>query len=249
MAAVDRPPPHSYAAIILAGGAGRRLGGAIKPLVRVGGVPLIARVLTAVSDAYPRIVVGGPELAVALPPDVVLVREDPPGGGPVAGLAAGLAALDPAAPDPAAADLTTPGPDQVAVLAADLPFLTGTAIAALRLALGDARRGDHAGPDAAVFVDATGRPQWLCGVWRSTALRRRMSRLGEPAGRGVRELVGDLSVVTLPAPTAPAPAYVDCDTDADIQRAEDLLRGPGGGPRAPSPELADRPGHHPGHRG
>ncbi|MGH3739543.1 MAG: molybdenum cofactor guanylyltransferase, partial [Micromonosporaceae bacterium] len=80
-----------YAAIVLAGGAARRLGGADKPGLAVAGRSLLSRVLDAVADAYPRIVVGPPR---QLPGDVILTREQPPGGGPVAALAAGLAALD-----------------------------------------------------------------------------------------------------------------------------------------------------------
>src|SRR3712207_8857614 len=45
-------------------------------------------VLAAVADAAQRIVVGPPQPA---PADVLVVREEPPGGGPVAALRAGLA--------------------------------------------------------------------------------------------------------------------------------------------------------------
>jgi molybdopterin-guanine dinucleotide biosynthesis protein A len=79
-----------YAAVILAGGAGRRLGGATKPLIPVGGRTMLDRVLAAVADATPRIVVGPAELAV--PPGVIRISEHPPGGGPVAALAAALGA-------------------------------------------------------------------------------------------------------------------------------------------------------------
>ena len=66
------------------------------------------RVLAAVADATPRVLVGA---AQAVPAGVRVVREDPPGGGPVAAAAAGLALLPP--------DTTV-----VALLAADLPLLT-----------------------------------------------------------------------------------------------------------------------------
>ncbi|MEU9382801.1 NTP transferase domain-containing protein, partial [Streptomyces sp. NPDC048279] len=46
----DTEPP-AYDAIVLAGGAARRLGGADKPSVRVGGRPLLDRVLTACAGA------------------------------------------------------------------------------------------------------------------------------------------------------------------------------------------------------
>ncbi|MCO1616920.1 NTP transferase domain-containing protein [Micromonospora sp. CPM1] len=123
-----------YAAILLAGGAARRMGGVDKPARAVGGRPMLHRVLDAVADADQRIVVGssGP-----LPRGVRTAREEPPGGGPVAATAAGLAWLD-------------PGTTTVAVLAADLPLLTTAAVAELRRAL-DAR---HSRDDPPPALDA-----------------------------------------------------------------------------------------------
>ncbi len=102
----------TYAAVVLAGGAARRMGGVDKPALPVGGRPMRDRVLAAVADATPRVLVGA---AQAVPAGVRVVREDPPGGGPVAAAAAGLALLPP--------DTTV-----VALLAADLPLLTRAAI-------------------------------------------------------------------------------------------------------------------------
>jgi molybdopterin-guanine dinucleotide biosynthesis protein A len=84
-----------------------------------------------------------------VPHNVIVVCEDPPGSGPVAALAAGLAAL----PD---------GPADVAVLAADLPRITPAAVAALAAARGDAKD--------ALAVDDGGRVQYLAAVWDSAAL-------------------------------------------------------------------------------
>lgn len=84
----------TYAAVVLAGGAARRMGGVDKPALPVGGRPMRDRVLAAVADAAPRVLVGP---AGAVPPGVRVTREDPPGGGPVAAAAAGLALLDPGA--------------------------------------------------------------------------------------------------------------------------------------------------------
>ena len=61
-----------YAAVVLAGGAGRRLGGPTKPRLDVGGASMLARVLAAVSDAAPRVVVGPESLATVLPAGVAL---------------------------------------------------------------------------------------------------------------------------------------------------------------------------------
>ncbi|MEE6258392.1 molybdenum cofactor guanylyltransferase [Plantactinospora sonchi] len=79
-----------FAAVVLTGGAGRRMGGVDKPALPVAGRSMRERVLAAVSDAEPRVVVGTTE---GLPPGVHGVRERPAGGGPVAATAAGLALL------------------------------------------------------------------------------------------------------------------------------------------------------------
>ncbi|HLL64797.1 MAG TPA: NTP transferase domain-containing protein [Micromonosporaceae bacterium] len=204
-------PTAGFAAVILAGGRAQRLGGADKPGLAVGGAPMLHRVLSAVGDADPRVVVGPPR--DGLPPGVVRTVERPPGGGPVAAIAAGLAAV--AAPDPAGL---------VAVLAADLPFLTPDAVGLLRLQL-TAREADGPGAyDGAVFVDEAGRRQLLCAVWRRSSLERALSALGDPAGRSMRHLIAALRVAeTLwrVSDRAPLPPWFDCDTEADLRLAQE----------------------------
>jgi molybdopterin-guanine dinucleotide biosynthesis protein A len=192
------------AAVVLAGGAGRRLGGVSKPTLTVAGRPMLHRVLAAVEDASPRVVVGPPELP--LPPGVLLTREEPAGAGPVAAAAAGLARV------PAQTS-------HVALLAADLPLLTAEAIHRLR------RAADVPALDGAVYVDNDGRPQWLCGVWRVSALRRRLAALGDLAGVPLHTLLGDLRAGYLAATGYGPPPWWDCDTGADIRRAEEWVDG------------------------
>jgi molybdopterin-guanine dinucleotide biosynthesis protein A len=194
----------SLAAVVLAGGASRRLGGAPKPALPVGGRPMLLRVLDAVAPAHPRVVVGPPDLAALLPAGVLLTREDPPGGGPVAGLAAGLA-------------LVSTTRRRVAVLSADLPFLAASVLSGLSKALDE-------GGDVAVLLDGAGREQWLCAVWDHSALAGHLAGLGDPTGVPMRALVGRAAVrgVALPAATGPPP-WFDVDTDEDIRRAEQWL--------------------------
>jgi molybdopterin-guanine dinucleotide biosynthesis protein A len=174
---------------------------------------MLDRVLTAVADATHRVVVGPPQ---PVPPEVALTRESPPGGGPVAALAAGLAVL-------AALERTSDQvavPDPVAVLAADQALLTGTAVRVLRRALAGA--ADRAA--GAVFVDGAGRAQWLCGVWRVAALRDRLVAVGDPDGVALRRLFDGLETVPVRwAGPAPPPWY-DCDTADDVTTAENWLR-------------------------
>ncbi|MGW5673394.1 NTP transferase domain-containing protein, partial [Micromonospora sp. NPDC003776] len=53
-----RGPVTAYAAVVLSGGAARRMGGVDKPARPVGGRPMLHRVLAAVADADQRLVVG-----------------------------------------------------------------------------------------------------------------------------------------------------------------------------------------------
>jgi molybdopterin-guanine dinucleotide biosynthesis protein A len=189
-------PP--YAAVVLAGGRAARLGGQAKPQLEVGGRTMLATVLAAVADAERRVVVGPPQ---PVPAGVVLVRESPPGGGPVPALRAGLAAV--------------PG-DVVVVLAGDLPFLTPQLVTGLR---------ERLTGDGVLVVDDTGRDQLLLGAWRTAALRGAVADTSGPTS--LRKVFAPLAVRRLrPAvlPGAPPP-WMDCDTPGDLARARQLARG------------------------
>jgi hypothetical protein len=79
-----------YDAIVLAGGTGRRLGGD-KPSTRIAGWPMLDHVLLACAGASRRIVAGPRRIALT---DPQFCREDPPGAGPVAAIAAALPLVD-----------------------------------------------------------------------------------------------------------------------------------------------------------
>jgi molybdopterin-guanine dinucleotide biosynthesis protein A len=182
----------TYDAIVLAGGSARRLGGVDKPGLVVGAGTLLDRVVAAVSAAA-RVVVVGPARTTSRP--VIWTREEPPGGGPVAALAAGLVEVR---------------AEHVVVLAGDLPFITDTAVAELL---------DAVAGDGALAVDADGRDQLLVGAWRTEALRRALPV--QPAGAALFGVLASLDAVrvTLAArPDVPAP-WFDCDTEEDLARA------------------------------
>ncbi|GAA4678488.1 molybdenum cofactor guanylyltransferase [Phytohabitans rumicis] len=196
----------NVAAIVLAGGAGRRLGGVDKPALFVGRRSMLDRVLAASTIATQRIVVGS---VGEVPPDVLTTVEDPPGGGPVAATAAGLA-------------LVEPWVDFVAVLAADLPFMSRMALGLLQLDV------EFSGKDGAVFVDGDGRRQLLCGMWRVFLLREAIKRLaerrGELAGASMRELVDGMTVQESRWKDRGPPPWFDCDTEEDLRRAKKWAR-------------------------
>ncbi|MGW1610846.1 NTP transferase domain-containing protein [Streptomyces sp. NPDC002285] len=198
--AADAVHDVAYDAVVLAGGAARRLGGADKPGVRVGGRPLLDRVLAACADARTTVVVADPR-PTARP--VTWAREDPPGGGPVAALDAGLRHT---------------GAEQVVVLSADLPFLDEGTVRRLLAAL---RSGDA---DGALLTDADGRDQPLVAAYRAPALRRELAALTQGrdglAGLPLRRLTGALALTRVPDPVA----SFDCDTWDDIATARARIR-------------------------
>jgi molybdopterin-guanine dinucleotide biosynthesis protein A len=188
----DNQRMTGYAAVVLAGGAARRLGGVDKPGLRLGAFTLLDRALFATGAAKPLVAVG-PERPTER--TVRWCREEPAGGGPVAALAAGLADL--------------PADIEVAVLAADLAEIGPDTVTGLRFALA---RNPEA--DGALLVDANGRRQWLTGVWKINALRAALP--AEPAGAALHAVLGRLRVVEVPARAGEA---MDVDTPEDLDKA------------------------------
>lgn len=206
-------PGFRVDAVVLAGGRASRLGGADKPALVVGDRSLLASVTSAADAAGARqvVVVGPPRPGLVLAGGRLrVVREDPPGSGPVPALRRGLAEV--AAP-------------WVLVLAADLPFIRAGHLSTLLAAATGAR------PAAgAVLADDDGRPQWLAGCWPTEALRAASRGY---RGRSLRGLLAPLSPVMLgPAPGQPGPPpWLDCDTEDDVRRA----RAWSGDPAGPGP--------------
>lgn len=118
----------TYDAVVLAGGAGSRLGGVDKAELRFAGATSLDRVLTACAGAATTVVVG-PRRPTKR--SVVWVQERPPGGGPLPALAAGLRQVD---------------HEIVLLLAADLPFLDQATVSALLAALTVDDAPDTSGP-------------------------------------------------------------------------------------------------------
>jgi len=205
---------------VLAGGRGSRLGGAVKPAVEVAGRTLLSRVLDARGLAD-RVVVVGPdsarEAAGPQPSGLLWSLEDPPFGGPVAGIVAGLAALDRAAE-------AEPGLARnpwLFVLACDLPWAADAA-GLLIVAASAPVQGDGPGQlDGFHLVDADGREQWLAGIYRGDALRAGVRRLGSEArGASVRQLLTGLSLRGI---RDAGHAGSDVDTWQDVEQSTALL--------------------------
>ncbi|MEU1984962.1 NTP transferase domain-containing protein [Nocardia sp. NPDC019395] len=181
--------------IVLAGGRASRMGGIDKPGLVVGGRSMLETALAAVATLGRTVVVGParPELDAA----IVQTREPEPGSGPVAAVAAGLAALG---------DDISP---HLVILAADLPFLTAPVIGELLRHSADF--------DAVFAADTDGRPQYLIGVWRSDALSARLGELGSVVNQPMKALVPRNTKIV------PLAGVDDCDTPGEIDAARAAL--------------------------
>lgn len=176
----------AFDAVVLAGGGSTRFGGVDKAMLVLDGVTLLDRVLAATEDAASTVVVG-PVRTVCRA--VEWTVEDPPSGGPVAGIAAGLAQ----------------GSAPVVVLVScDLPWLGKNDVTRLVDGL-----GEH---DGHGLRDTDGREQQLAAAYRRTALEDAIRRIGDPRDKSVRRTLAGLDLVW----TEPTRAGDDVDTWADF---------------------------------
>jgi molybdopterin-guanine dinucleotide biosynthesis protein A len=162
-------------AIILAGGAGSRLGGVAKALVRLDGETFLERVIRAVAPAVQEIVVvaaAGQDLglpAVMAPPlepavPVRVIPDSVAAAGPLSALADGLRAMDES------------NPARVFVVSCDVPRLSTAVVRLVLDSLADSPDADWAVPEVGghpqVLVSAL-RPRMLGGIDTHFAAGRR----------------------------------------------------------------------------
>jgi len=198
--------------VILAGGAGERLGGVSKADLLLGGRRLLDHILDDLAAGRAgvplgRVVVVAPD-SVAVPAGVSRTLEDPPGGGPAAGICAGLELLGDGA--------------LVAVLTCDAPR-SARALPALLVAVagGSGGSGGGAGVDGAVVRNAAGYDQYLLGIYRFAALRRRAREEHGARDVSARHFFAPLHLVTVDAGDLDR----DVDTWADLATLEETSPG------------------------
>lgn len=182
--------------IVLAGGRARRLGGVDKlALTDAAGVRLLDRVLTAVAGCERVVVVGPPREGLGA---AVVVREHPPFAGPVAAVSAALPHV---------------GEGWVLVLAGDQPRVA-SGVVALRSAAGTC-------PDdveGVVLVDDDGRRQWLCAIYRASALRTALLHVAADDEGRTPSMGSALRGLTLRELPDRAGASDDVDEPDDVSR-------------------------------
>ena len=190
--------------VVLAGGTGRRLDGATKPDVVARGARLLDHVLSGLEQLRGQglplghVCVVAPA-QVALPGGVLRALEDPPLGGPVAGIAAGLARLGRCGP---AAGL-------IGLLTCDAPS-SWRALPGLIEAL----RQSEPGADGVCALDGD-HVQYLLGLYHRRALATAVAPDGVPLrDTAVRRSLGRLRVTAIPVPHG---VVRDLDTWAEVR--------------------------------
>lgn len=180
----------SFDAIVLCGGASRRMG-TDKALLALGGKTFLERAVAAVADAE-RIVLVGPQREVA-DGRCLWTLEKPPGGGPVAALAQGLRLIT---------------ADTAVVLAIDHPLVEPTTIQRLVSVA--------TGHDGAIVVDPEGNDQPLVGVYRAIRLNDRLKEVRAVQGAALKAVIEGLDLARLEEDRAAR----DCDTPEDLASLE-----------------------------
>jgi molybdopterin-guanine dinucleotide biosynthesis protein A len=186
------------AALVLAGGTARRLGGGDKPLLDLGGQPMLARVLAALAPEAANVAISangdpGRFAAVGLP----VLPDGFPDQGPLAGV---LAGLEWAAGQAADALLTAPG---------DTPFLPSGLAAALA-------------PPPACAASA-GRIHHLVALW-PLAVRARLRETLSCAGpRDVGLFAAAIGMRVVAFPAVPFDPFMNVNTQADLAAARRIV--------------------------
>ena len=200
------PRNDEVTGIVLAGGAGRRMG-APKPLLQLGDRTLVEHVVAAIEPLVSSVIVVTNDAEAMAFLGLSTVGDAEPGHGPLMGLYSGL--------------LACPTPYALAV-ACDAPFLSPALLEALI-----ARRQ----PDAMTLPATEHGPQPMPGLY-PTALAPSIASLLEGGRAALRDLVAAGPVELLSAEDVSAldpegRSFKDLDTPEDLAAAQALLEGRG----------------------
>lgn len=203
-AAAAAEPQVGLGGVVLAGGAGRRMGRP-KAEVALHGQRLVDRAVHILARwCSPIVVVTRPEVPLETTGPVrgpvasgspAICHDRPGWSGPLGALATGLAAL---------------GTEQVIVLACDLP-LAGPAVEALAAWA----MGEDPDVQAVVTVDGAGRLQGLCARYRRGAVLRIAEELLGGGERRLGALLDELHPLLI---TFPGDELTNVNTWADLDR-------------------------------
>ncbi len=202
-------PNQTTAGILLAGGRSSRMGGGDKPLLDLGGVPILARVIASLRPQCDALLInanGDPArfAAYGLP---IVADNVPDYAGPLAGILAGL--------DFIAAYL--PEARFAVSVAGDTPFLPSDLVARLHLA----REQDDT---ELACARSSGRAHPVVALW-PIAIREdlRKALVGEDI-RKVTRFLERHSLTYADWPVEPFDPFLNINEPADIKAAEEISR-------------------------
>jgi len=185
--------------IVLTGGTSRRFG-SDKSVARIGDKSTLEWIVSTVPPDLPIIIVGPqPTMSWNHPAGIRVVRESPIGGGPVAGLFAGL-------------QIATA--TMLLLVATDMPFVMTDLLGLVE----DAREALE-GADCILYRDNEGFLQPLAGLYKSAALRVRFAEIGDPYGQSMRQFISGLKVHELTMSKELSEAFLDIDTVEQLSAA------------------------------
>jgi len=198
---------HPTLGVVLAGGLARRMGGADKPMQRIGGRSLLQRVVERLSPQCDRLILnanGDPSRFAAFGLPVVAdgVADYP---GPLAGI---LAALEWTAAN-------RPDISWVVSVAADCPFLPRDLVSGLHRA--------RAAENAELAVAASGgQTHPVTGLWNVGFRQALRQALVVEDIRKISRWTARHRLATATWPTEPIDPFFNVNTPEDIARAETL---------------------------
>jgi molybdopterin-guanine dinucleotide biosynthesis protein A len=176
--------------VVLAGGRGSRLGGREKGEIRLQGRRLIDIVVgAALETGSEKVIIAGDVEAEG----AVSIREEPPFGGPAAGLAAALPHLE---------------SEWILLLACDLPHAR-----LLCHLLFESFREVDPETDGLVALHEN-RVQWLAGLYRRRSIEAALARFGEAADASMKDLFGPMMLREVQDPEG---LSRDIDTPAELE--------------------------------
>jgi molybdenum cofactor guanylyltransferase len=190
-------PNHQPGVIVLCGGTSRRLPGRDKTRESLAGTTVMDHLLDALPSGWDVVCVG--EERVTTRP-VEWCRESPSGGGPVAGIAAGLEHLG------------QRSTEICVVVGGDMPFAAPATPGLVDML--DARPE----LDAVLATDPDGRRQPLLAAYRCGALRAALPR--EPAGA---RLMAVIKALVTGALACEAQVTLDVDTPEALEQARHIV--------------------------
>jgi molybdopterin-guanine dinucleotide biosynthesis protein A len=194
-------PPREVAALVLAGGKARRMGGGDKPLLEVGGAAMLARVIAALRDDADAVAIsanGDPARFARFGQPVL---DDGPFNdeGPLAGVLAGLAW---AHANGATALLTVPG---------DTPFAPRGLTAALA--------------PAPACAASHGQPHHLVALWPVACRDELRTLLSMPGRRDVAGFAHAIGMRVVDFPAAKWDPFLNVNTPEDLALARAVAEG------------------------